>query len=123
MLFRSDWCCGSAGIYNITNQEMASTLLQRKMDNIAATGASVIATGNPGCMMQISLGARERGMEIDVLHSIQLIDEAYCAGRLYEIPVRDVATKQRQQRTLLIGIGIGVLVGMLLLRRRRRSST
>src|SRR5881227_2949802 len=86
-LKESDWCCGSAGIYNITNQEMASTLLERKMNNIGATGASVIATGNPGCMMQIALGARERGMEIDVVHSIQLIDEAYRVGGLYEIPV------------------------------------
>ena len=120
-LKEADWCCGSAGIYNITNQEMASTLLERKLNNIAATGASVIATGNPGCMMQISLGARERGMELDVVHPIQLVDEAYRAGRLYEIPVRDVATEQRQQRSLLIGIGIGIVVGMLLLRRRRRS--
>src|SRR5438067_2433574 len=119
-LKEADWCCGSAGIYNITNQEMASTLLERKMNNIAATGASVIATGNPGCMMQISLGARERGMELDVVHPIQLVDEAYRAGRLYEIPERDVATVQRQRRTLLIGIGIGIVVGMLL-RRRRRS--
>ncbi len=121
-LKEADWCCGSAGIYNITNQEMASTLLERKMNNIGATGASVIATGNPGCMMQIALGARERGMEIDVVHPIQLLDEAYRAGGLYEIPVRDVTTKQRQQRSLLIGIGIGVLAGMLLVRQRRRRS-
>ena len=90
------------------------------MNNIAATGASVIATGNPGCMMQIALGARERGLEIDVVHPIQLLDEAYRVGRLYEIPAHDVATKQRQQGALLIGMGIGVLAGMLLLRRRRR---
>jgi len=121
-LKESDWCCGSAGIYNITNQEMASTLLERKMNNIGATGASVIATGNPGCMMQIALGARERGMEIDVVHPIQLLDEAYRVGGLYEIPVNDAGTKQRQQRNLLIGIGIGVLAGMLVVRQRRRRS-
>src|SRR6266566_2076670 len=89
-LKEADWCCGSAGIYNITNQEMSNTLLQRKMDNIAATGATMIATGNPGCMMQIALGARERGMSLDVVHPIQLIDEAYRAGGLYEIPARNV---------------------------------
>src|SRR5437588_5129011 len=121
-LKEADWCCGSAGIYNITNQEMSNTLLQRKMDNIAATGATMIATGNPGCMMQIALGARERGMEIDIVHPIQLLDEAYRVGGLYEIPVRDGGTKQRQKRSLLIGIGIGVLAGMLLLRRGRRKS-
>ena len=119
-LKESDWCCGSAGIYNITNQEMASTLLQRKMDNIAATGASVIATGNPGCMLQISLGVRERGMELDVVHPIQLIDEAYRAGGLYEIPVRDATiNSRRQQRNLLVAFGIGALIGLLLLRRRK----
>ena len=102
---------------------MASTLLERKMNNIAATGASIIATGNPGCMMQIALGARERGMEIDVVHPIKLIDEAYHAGGLYEIPVHDLTMEQkRQQRTLLAAFGLGVLIGIALLRRRKRSA-
>src|SRR5436190_8928736 len=122
-LKEADWCCGSAGIYNITNQEMANTLLQRKMDNIAATGASIIATGNPGCMMQIAMGVRERGMEIDVVHPIHLIDEAYHAGGLYEIPVHDLTMEQkRQQRTLLAAFGLGVLIGIALLRRRKRPA-
>lgn len=120
-LKESDWCCGSAGIYNITNQEMAATLLQRKMDNIIASGASVIATGNPGCMMQIALGVRERGLPMDVVHPVQLIDEAYRAGELYQVAAPDKAVGLRQQRTLLVGISIGVLVGLLLLRKRRRS--
>src|SRR5437588_3054904 len=115
-LKESDWCCGSAGIYNITNQEMASTMLERKLNNIGATGARVIATGNPGCMMQISLGARERDMQLDVVHPVQLIDEAYRAGGLYEIPARDMSAERRQRRTLLVGIGVGVLIGMLLRR-------
>ncbi len=120
-LKEADWCCGSAGIYNITNQEMAHTLLQRKMDNIAATGASVIATGNPGCIMQIALGARERGLEIDIVHPIQLIDEAYRAGGLYEIPARNVEIEQvKRQRALLIGIGFGIAIGTILLLRRKR---
>src|SRR5947209_1641503 len=70
-LKEADWCCGSAGIYNITNQELASQLLERKMKNIEATGAQIIATGNPGCMMQIALGARQRGLDMRVLHPIQ----------------------------------------------------
>ena len=120
-LKEADWCCGSAGIYNITNQEMANTLLQRKMDNIAVTGASIIATGNPGCMMQIAMGVRERGMEIDVVHPIQLIDEAYRAGGLYEVPVDDLTIeRRRQQRTLLVAFGLGALMGIALLRRRKR---
>jgi len=120
-LKEADWCCGSAGIYNITNQEMANTLLQRKMDNIAATGASAIATGNPGCMMQIALGVRDRGMAIDVVHPIQLIDEAYRVGGCYEVPAHDLTIVQRrQQRTLLVTFGLGVLIGIALLRRRKR---
>ncbi len=120
-LKEADWCCGSAGIYNITNQEMASTLLQRKMDNIAATGASVIATGNPGCMMQIALGARERNMHIEMMHPIQLIDAAYRAGGLYEVPEHNTAIVQKQrQRMLLAGGAIGLVLGILLLRNRWR---
>jgi glycolate oxidase iron-sulfur subunit len=119
-LKEADWCCGSAGIYNITNQEMATTLLRRKMDNIAATGAQVLATGNPGCMMQIALGARERGMSIDVVHPIQLLDEAYRAGGLYAAPPDAAATPTLPGgRTLLAGLCLGLLLGTLLLRRRR----
>lgn len=118
-LKESEWCCGSAGVYNITNQEMGAELLERKMKNVAATGASIIATGNPGCMMQIAMGARQRGLDIDVMHPIQLLDEAYRAGGIYSLPTRDVTAERKQRRTLLIGIGIGLLIGAILLRRRR----
>jgi glycolate oxidase iron-sulfur subunit len=118
-LKEADWCCGSAGIYNITNQEMASQLLERKMNNIIATGTSVVATGNPGCMMQIALGAQLRGIEIEVVHPVQLLDEAYQAGGIYEVPVRDLASARRRRRTLAVGIGIGILIGFLLARRRQ----
>lgn len=120
-LKESDFCCGSAGIYNITNQDMGAILLQRKMDNVAATGATTLATGNPGCMMQISLGVRERGLDIDVVHPVQLLDEAYRAGGLYEMPTRGAALTSKQQRTLLIGIGIGIAIGIIVLRNRRKT--
>jgi len=118
-LKEADWCCGSAGIYNITNQDMGAILLQRKMDNVAATGAAVLAAGNPGCMMQIALGIRERGLDIDVVHPVQLLDEAYRAGGLYEMPTRDTTMTRNQQRALLFGIGIGIAVGAIALRNRR----
>lgn len=119
-LKESDWCCGSAGIYNITNQEMAAELLERKMKHIAATGARVIATGNPGCMMQIAMGARQRGLDIDVKHPIQLLDEAYqVKGHYRESNTQQIRLEKNQQRTLLVGIGIGLLIGAILLRRRR----
>jgi len=118
-LKEADWCCGSAGIYNITNQEIASQLLERKMSNISATGASVVATGNPGCMMQIALGARQRGLEVEVVHPIQLLDDAYQAGGLYNVPATDKEKEPRRRRTLALGISIGILLGLLLIRRRR----
>ena len=115
-LKEADWCCGSAGIYNITNQEMAGKLLDRKMQNIMASKASIIATGNPGCMMQIALGARARGLDLQVLHPVQLLDEAYRASGLYQLPVPDTRQRRTRQRALLTGLGIGILIGLLLAR-------
>ena len=54
----SDLCCGSAGIYNVVQNEMAMAILEKKMAAITATGADVIATANPGCMLQLQAGAR-----------------------------------------------------------------
>jgi glycolate oxidase iron-sulfur subunit len=71
------WCCGSAGIYNLTQPEMAGQLLRRKVDHIVATRAQVVATGNPGCLLQLINGARERGLELRVAHPITLLAEAY----------------------------------------------
>jgi len=73
----SMWCCGSAGIYNLIQPEMADKLLQRKVDHIASTGATVVATGNPGCLMQIGNGLAARGMKIEVVHPVTLLARAY----------------------------------------------
>jgi glycolate oxidase iron-sulfur subunit len=71
-----DRCCGSAGIYNLVQPAMSQRLLASKMDDIAATGAECIATANPGCMMQLETGARQRGMQATVVHVIELLNEA-----------------------------------------------
>jgi glycolate oxidase iron-sulfur subunit len=76
-LAEAAWCCGSAGIYNITQPEMSRTLLERKMKHIAATGASVVATGNPGCIGQIRYGAQQFGLDIKVVHPVTLLARAY----------------------------------------------
>jgi glycolate oxidase iron-sulfur subunit len=76
-LTESMWCCGSAGIYNLIQPEMAGKLLQRKLDHIAATGATVVATGNPGCLLQISNGLAARGTKIEVVHPVTLLARAY----------------------------------------------
>jgi glycolate oxidase iron-sulfur subunit len=81
-LAESMWCCGSAGIYNLIQPEMAEKLLQRKLDHIAATGAEVVATGNPGCLLQIENGLKARGMKVSVAHPVSLLARAYRAGKV-----------------------------------------
>ncbi len=71
------WCCGSAGIYNITQPEMSAKLLDRKMTNIAKTGARVVASANPGCCVQLEAGARVRGETLEIVHPITLLARAY----------------------------------------------
>lgn len=73
----SSWCCGSAGIYNIVQPEMAGKLLDRKLAHIKSTGALTVATGNPGCLLQLINGARAQGMPLRVVHPITLLAEAY----------------------------------------------
>jgi glycolate oxidase iron-sulfur subunit len=81
-LTESMWCCGSAGIYNLIQPEMADKLLQRKLDHIAAIGASVVATGNPGCLLQISNGLAARGTKVEVAHPVTLLANAYRSGAM-----------------------------------------
>jgi glycolate oxidase iron-sulfur subunit len=73
----SNWCCGSAGIYNLIQPEMANDLLQRKLRHIKSTGAAVVATGNPGCLLQLINGAKQEGLPLRIVHPITLLAEAY----------------------------------------------
>ncbi len=73
----SDWCCGSAGSQLITHYETSSRVLDRKMDNAAKTGARILASGCPGCRMQLSAGLKRRGLPVRVAHPVTLLDEAY----------------------------------------------
>jgi len=70
-------CCGAAGIYNLTHREMSRAVLRRKMDALAAADPDLIATGNPGCLMQLRAGAREAGLRARVVHPMELLDRAY----------------------------------------------
>jgi glycolate oxidase iron-sulfur subunit len=79
-LAESDLCCGSAGIYNLLEPEMADRLLQRKIDRIAETGARTVVSGNPGCLLQIAKGARARGLDLEVVHPVTLLARAVDAG-------------------------------------------
>jgi len=73
----SDLCCGSAGVYNIVHVEMAANLLAKKMPLANGTRADVIATANPGCMLQLRAGVQRHGRGQRVVHVIELLDEAY----------------------------------------------
>jgi glycolate oxidase iron-sulfur subunit len=76
-LEESDMCCGSAGIYNLLQPEMASRLLQRKIERICATGAEIVLTGNPGCLAWIAQGLREWAQPVEILHPVELLYRAY----------------------------------------------
>jgi len=78
-LTESDWCCGSAGIYNLTEPEMATRLLHRKVNHILATGAEAVVTANPGCILQIQAGLTAHRSGVRVLHLVELLDRAYGA--------------------------------------------
>jgi glycolate oxidase iron-sulfur subunit len=73
----SDWCCGSAGIYNFLQPELATRLQARKVGNLLAAHPDLVVTGNPGCHMWILAGLRAGGYDIPVKHTIELLDEAY----------------------------------------------
>ena len=73
----ADWCCGSAGSQLITHYGTSLKVLKRKMDNLETTGAQIIASGCPGCQMQLNVGVRQRGLDVQVVHPVTLLDQAY----------------------------------------------
>jgi glycolate oxidase iron-sulfur subunit len=73
----SDWCCGSAGSQLITHYDTSWKVLNRKLDNVAGTEASILASGCPGCQMQLNTGLQHRGLPVRVVHPVTLLDEAY----------------------------------------------
>jgi glycolate oxidase iron-sulfur subunit len=76
-LAESELCCGAAGTYNLTEPETSKLLGRRKLANIEATGATVVASGNIGCTLQIARQIRERGLAIEIVHPVDLLDRAY----------------------------------------------
>jgi glycolate oxidase iron-sulfur subunit len=73
----SNWCCGSAGIYNITQPEQSRKLLDRKVACVKSTCVSVVATSNPGCHLQLANGLRASGQT--VTQPVTLLAQAYRA--------------------------------------------
>lgn len=73
----SNLCCGSAGIYNLVQPDVASAVLQPKLARIHESGAAVVATANPGCLMQIGGGLLSAGSRVQARHPLELLDAAY----------------------------------------------
>jgi glycolate oxidase iron-sulfur subunit len=78
-LHDSDQCCGSAGIYNLIEPDTSDAVLEPKLANIKATGAPFVATGNPGCLMQIGAGLIRADMSARSIHPVDLLDASYAA--------------------------------------------
>lgn len=76
-LAHPDFCCGSAGTYNVVQNELSMKILADKMDDVISTPADILATANVGCMLQLRAGVKQRGLKMRVAHVIELLDEAY----------------------------------------------
>jgi glycolate oxidase iron-sulfur subunit len=79
-LANPDQCCGSAGTYNLEHPELSNRVLARKVDDILRSGAELVVTGNPGCMMQLEKGLRDAGSAIEVEHIATVLDAAIDGG-------------------------------------------
>ncbi|MCK5077998.1 MAG: (Fe-S)-binding protein [Calditrichia bacterium] len=76
----ADWCCGSAGSQLITHYDTSIKVLGRKIGNLKSTQAEIIASGCPGCQMQLNVGIKREKLKVKVIHPVELLDQAYQAG-------------------------------------------
>ena len=74
---RADSCCGSAGVYNVVQNEISMKVLDEKMGYVASVEPEIIATANVGCMLQFRAGVERQKMNARVAHVVELLDEAY----------------------------------------------
>ena len=79
-------CCGGAGIYGVTHAELGGQIGADKVSAVLATGAEIVATGNPGCMMQIGAGLLLEGSDVIACHPVELLDESYRRAGFYDGP-------------------------------------
>jgi glycolate oxidase iron-sulfur subunit len=92
----SERCCGGAGLYNLLEPDLSRRVLEEKLGAIEKTGAGVLATGNPGCQMQIGAGALLSGMDLIVCHPVELLDDSYARAGMYQSG-SDSGSRKRQQ--------------------------
>jgi glycolate oxidase iron-sulfur subunit len=72
-----DQCCGSAGVYNVSQNELSMKILERKMEDVTSVSSDLLATANVGCMIQLRAGVERQGLKLPVKHVMELLDEAY----------------------------------------------
>lgn len=80
-LYESEMCCGSAGIYNLVEPEVSDAVLDRKLANVAKSAPEIVATGNPGCLMQIGAGLIRDRSATSAVHPVELLDRSYAVAR------------------------------------------
>jgi glycolate oxidase iron-sulfur subunit len=80
----AEMCCGSAGSYSLTEPELSRAVLDPKLDALLAADPDVVATGNPGCIMQLGAGLAARGAHIPVVHPVEILDWSYHGAGLYD---------------------------------------
>lgn len=78
-MVEADTCCGSAGIYNVTQFDLSMQVLQRKVEHLVATKAELLVAANPGCIIQLLHGVRQHGLSMEVIHPVDLLDRSYRA--------------------------------------------
>ena len=114
----SEICCGSAGVYNVEHTEMSMALLEKKMQMAGATGADTIVTANPGCMLQLRVGAERFGSGQRVMHVVELLDESYRKAEGQRAARKDRPRERfsvARLWLLLAGLETGVLAGAAVL--------
>jgi glycolate oxidase iron-sulfur subunit len=74
---RADSCCGSAGVYNVVQNEISMKVLDEKMEYVSMVEPEIVVTANVGCMLQLAAGAKRKGLKTKVNHVIELLDQAY----------------------------------------------
>jgi glycolate oxidase iron-sulfur subunit len=77
----ADMCCGAAGSYAFKNYDLSQKVLERKMGNVAKTGADTLVSSCPACIMQLTCGAGQQKLPVSVLEIVDLLDEAYQNAR------------------------------------------
>jgi glycolate oxidase iron-sulfur subunit len=76
----SDWCCGSAGVYNLAHPDMADAQLEHKVDSIREVDPDVVVASNPGCQLHMARGVKRRGLATEVVHLVEVLAHAYPPG-------------------------------------------